>query len=139
MSGGLRRRLAARARLGLFCAGLGLLGAGAQAAEPAVDQVRIAWGQAQRFELQRQIAGGGVLEVCGPLSPRQAVDWQFVASGALSFSIHHRIGKQRVYAERRHRTKSLTSRLKPELAADFCWSWTAPVNEPIQLQLLLRH
>lgn len=106
----------------------------------AADIVTIDWGSAQRFELQRRIEPGKVLEVCGKLAAGQAVDWQFVASEALAFNIHHHIGKQVQYAERRAKTKSMTQRFTPTEAADYCWMWTAPAGgEPVQLQLLLRH
>jgi hypothetical protein len=110
----------------------------AQAAQ-AAEIVEIDWGKSQRFELQRRIEAGQVLEVCGPLAEGQAVDWQFVASEPLAFNIHHHVGKQVFYAERRQRTKSLTSRFKPAEAADYCWMWKAPKDKGLQLQLLLRY
>ena len=106
---------------------------------PAADMVSIDWGKAQRFELQRRIEAAQVLEVCGPLAEGQAVDWQFVASSPLAFNIHHHVGKQAIYAERRQRTRSLTSRFKPTEAAEYCWMWTAPKDQAVQLQLLLRY
>jgi hypothetical protein len=105
----------------------------------AAEVVGIDWGSSQRFELQRRIEPGQVLEVCGPLAAGQAVDWQFVADQALAFNIHHHIGKQVQYMERRSRTKSLTMRFKPTEAADYCWMWKAPKDQAVQLQLLLRH
>lgn len=112
-----------------------LLAGSAQAAEV----VEIDWGKAQRFELQRRIEAGQVLEVCAPLAEAQSVDWQFVASEALAFNIHHHVGKQAIYAERRQRTKSLTSRFRPTEAAAYCWMWTAPKDRASQLQLLMRY
>jgi hypothetical protein len=113
---------------------LGLTGA-VQAAE----LVRIDWGSAQRFELQRRVEAGKVLEVCGPLAAGQAVDWQFVADQALAFNIHHHVGKKVEYAERRQRSRSMTARFTPGVAADYCWMWTAPKTQAVQLQLLLRY
>lgn len=103
----------------------------------AAELVPIHWGSAQRFELQRSLAAGQVLEVCGPLKPGMAVDWQFVSSAPLAFNLHHHVGKQVFYAERRARSKGLTARFQPKEAHDYCWMWTA--REPTQLQLLLRH
>lgn len=105
----------------------------------AAEVVEIAWGSAQRFELQRRIEAGKVLEVCGPLAAGQAVDWQFVADRALAFNIHHHVGKKVEYAVRRQRSKSMTSRFTPAAAADYCWMWTAPKEQAVQMQLLLRH
>ena len=106
----------------------------------AADIVTIDWGSAQRFELQRRIEPGKVLEVCGKLAAGQAVDWQFVASEAVAFNIHHHVGKQVHYAERRAKTKTMTQRFTPEEAADYCWMWTAPAGgEPVQVQVLLRY
>jgi hypothetical protein len=102
----------------------------------AAELVPIRWGEAQRFELQRALPAGQVLEVCGPLAAGQAVDWQFVASAPLAFNIHHHVGKRVFYAERRQRTKSLTARFAPAEAAEYCWMWTAKTDT--QLQLLLR-
>ena len=118
----------------LFLA-LTMLAGSAQAAE----LVKIEWGDAQRFELQRRIEAGQVLEVCGALPAGQGIDWQFVASDALAFNIHHHVGKQVHYAERRSRVKSMTSRFTPTESADYCWMWTAPKTAAVQLQLLLRH
>ena len=115
-----------------------LLASSAQAAQ-AAEIVEIDWGKSQRFELQRRIEAGQVLEVCGPLAEGQAVDWQFVASEPLAFNIHHHVGKQVFYAERRQRTKSMTSRFKPAEAAAYCWMWKAPKDKGLQLQLLLRY
>lgn len=115
--------------------GVGAFAAGAGAAE----LVGIDWGQAQRFELHRALPAGQVLEVCGPLAAGQAVDWQFVASAPVAFNIHHHIGKQAIYAERRQKTKSMTARFQPKEASDYCWMWTAPKDQAVQLQLLLRH
>jgi hypothetical protein len=106
----------------------------------AAEIVTIDWGTSQRFELQRRIEPGKVLEVCGKLAAGQAVDWQFVASEPVAFNIHHHVGKQVHYAERRTKTKSMTQRFTPAEAADYCWMWTAPAGAPpVQLQLLLRH
>jgi hypothetical protein len=113
----------------------GSLCGGAQAAE----LVEIAWGSAQRFELQRRIEAGKVLEVCGPLAAGQAVDWQFVANRPLAFNIHHHVGRKAEYAVRRQRSKGMTSRFTPAEAADYCWMWTAPKDQAVQMQLLLRH
>jgi hypothetical protein len=105
----------------------------------AAEVVNIDWGKSQRFEMQRSIAPGQVLELCGPLSKGQGVDWQFVADHPLAFNIHHHIGKQIQYAERRTRTKSLTSRFVPEQATDYCWMWTAPAQQAVRVQVLLRY
>ncbi len=118
----------------LLLAGL-MLGLNVQAAE----LVTIDWGKSQRFEMQRSIAPGQVLELCGPLAKGQGVDWQFVSDHPLAFNIHHHIGKQVQYAERRTRTKSLTSRFVPSQAADYCWMWTAPKQQAIRVQVLLRY
>jgi hypothetical protein len=112
-----------------------LLAGAAQAAEV----VTIDWGSAQRFELQRRVEAGKVLEVCGPLPAGRAVDWQFVADQALAFNIHHHVGKKVEYAERRQRIKSMTARFAPTEAADYCWMWTAPKEQAVQLQVLLRY
>lgn len=125
-------------RLAALCAS-GVLGFGLSSAAPAAEVVSIDWGKAQRFELQRRLDAGQVLEVCGPVDAGQAVDWQFVASSPLAFNIHHHIGKQAVYAERRQKTKSMTARFQPTEANDYCWMWTAPKDQAVQLQLLLRH
>lgn len=103
----------------------------------AAEIVPISWGSAQRFELQRSLAAGQVLEVCGPLKPGMAVDWQFVTSAPVAFNLHHHVGKQVFYAERRARSKGLTARFEPKEAQDYCWMWTA--REATQLQLLLRY
>lgn len=106
----------------------------------AAEVVTIDWGKSQRFELQRSIEPGKVLELCGPLAEGQAVDWQFVASAPVAFNIHHHVGKQVHYAERRTKTKSMTLRFTPSEAADYCWMWTAPAGtQPVQLQVLLRY
>lgn len=120
-------------RIGLLLCWLGI------GAAQAAELVTIDWGEARRFELQRRIEAGKVLEVCGPLPAGQAIDWQFVADAPLAFNIHHHVGKQVQYAERRARTKTMTARFTPVDAADYCWMWTAPKTAAVQLQLLLRH
>lgn len=121
------------------CIAAALLAIGLSTATQAAETIGIDWGKAQRFELQRRVEAGQTLEVCGPLLRGQGVEWQFVASHPLAFNIHRHVGKQAIYAQRRQRTKSLTMRFVPEDAADYCWMWTAPPGEAVQLQVLMRY
>jgi hypothetical protein len=111
----------------------------AQGSPQAVQSLRIDWGKSQRFELERRIEPGAVMALCGSLVEGQAVEWQFVADQAVAFSIYHRIGKQVQYLERRTRTKSLTNRFVPQQATEYCWSWQAPKQAAVQIQLLMRY
>ena len=104
----------------------------------AAEVVTIDWGSNQRFDLQREVAPGQVLEVCGPLLRGQGVQWQFTSSQPVAFNIHHHIGKQVFYAAKRHQTRGLTQRFVPEEANTYCWMWTAPPKAAANVVLTLR-
>lgn len=113
--------------------------AGAAAAAPAVDRVALTWGEAQRFELERTIAPGRSLEVCGPLHKGQGVDWSFHGDTVLAFAILHREGKRSFIDERRARARALSSRFEPGESQDYCWQWRNSGPNPARMALMLRY
>lgn len=120
-------------RLGL-AAVLGLHGA----AWCTAEVVTIDWGSHQRFDLQRNVAPGQVLEVCGSLVGGQGVQWHFTSSQPVAFNIHHHIGKQVFHAVQRRQTRGLTQRFVPDETNTYCWMWTAPAKAPASVVLTLR-
>lgn len=108
------------------------------AAFSAAEVVTIDWGSNQRFDLQREVAPGQVLEVCGALLGGQGVQWQFTSSQPVAFNIHHHIGRQVFYAAKRHQTRGLTQRFVPPEANTYCWMWTAPPKTATNVVLTLR-
>jgi hypothetical protein len=128
-----------RRRASLACGlGLAALLALHSTAWSAAEVVTIDWGSHQRFDLQREVAPGQVLEVCGALMGGQGVQWQFTSSQPVAFNIHHHIGKQVFYAARRHQTRGLTQRFVPAEPNTYCWMWTAPRKEATKVVLTLR-
>lgn len=105
----------------------------------ANEMIPIVWSSQQRFDVNRTIPEGQVLEVCGGLAVGQGVEWRFSADQVVAFNIHHHVGKQTFYAVRRGKTRGLTQRFTPEQATDYCWMWTAPPQSPVHLKLSLRY
>ncbi|WP_221305027.1 hypothetical protein [Inhella inkyongensis] len=108
---------------------------------PAVraTTVPLQWGEQRRFEMERTLPAGGRLEVCGPVTPAEPVDWTFHADGVLAFSILHRLGHRSLVSERRQRVKALQGKFKAEQAYPHCWVWINRGQQPVRLALMLRY
>jgi len=97
------------------------------AALPAgAEIVEIAWNAEGRFEREMQIAPGKFGELCGRLLEGQRVEWQFEAGAPLDFNIHHHVGKDVHYSEKRRALRQAQGRLEVRLEQDYCWMWTNP-------------
>lgn len=115
-----------------------LTGAGAVAA-PGPIRVALVWGEAQRFELERSLAPGQTLEVCGELHKGQPVEWSFHGDSVLGFAILHREGKRSFFDERRARTRGITGRFEPSETQDYCWQWRNGGTNAARMALMLRY
>lgn len=90
------------------------------------------------FDHVNQIAAGKTIEVCGEIDPRQPVDWKFSANGALDFNIHRHSGNDVIYATRSFATKEQSGVLKPTLSHEWCWMWTNPTSDRVDMRVQLK-
>lgn len=94
-------------------------------ASPArAEIVEIVWGAEGRFEREMQIAPGKFGELCGRLLKGQRVEWRFEAGAPLDFNIHHHVGKDVHYSDRRSALREAAGRLDVALEQDYCWMWS---------------
>ena len=98
--------------------------ASAAAKSPPPYLVDIAWDAAGQFTVNKSIAAGKFIEVCGKLPAQAKVRWQFETSGATDFNIHYHVGKDVVYPNEQKQVTSAQGELLIALDQDYCWMWT---------------
>lgn len=99
--------------------------------------VELAWSSDGRFSHQSAIPAGKFVEVCGKLTARETVRWNFKTSGPVDFNIHYHVGKDVVFPTQQPQVSSARDALKVEVAQDYCWMWTNKSAAPVTLMLEL--
>jgi hypothetical protein len=101
--------------------------------------IDIQWNAQQRFTHEALIAPGKLVEVCGQVKKGEVVAWRYDSPVALDFNIHyHLTDKSVVYPVREPKTAAAQGRLRAESDQDYCWMWTNPAAQAVQLTLLLQ-
>lgn len=103
----------------------------------ATDVVPLAWDASGRFARDLTVPATKFVEVCGKLSARTAVAWQFDASAPLDFNIHYHEGKDVRFPARKDAVAKDRGRLDVKLDHDYCWMWTNKGATPASLKLSL--
>ena len=98
--------------------------ASSPAKSPPPYLVDIAWDAAGQFRVNKSIAAGKFIEVCGKLPAHAKVRWQFETSGATDFNIHYHVGKDVVYPNQQMQVTSAQDELLTTRDEDYCWMWT---------------
>lgn len=93
------------------------------------------WDAQGRFALQRELAPGGVLEICEDQKPGRRTAWSFESRAPLAFNIHHHEGKQVKFAENRKAVTTLKGEFAPRAAQAYCWMWQADKTAPAPVAL----
>lgn len=109
--------------------------AGSEAA--ATDVILLTWDANGRFARDLTVPATKFVEVCGKLSARTAVAWQFEASAPLDFNIHYHEGKDVRFPARKDAAAQERGRLDVKLDHDYCWMWTNKGVTPASLKLSL--
>ena len=119
---------------GLAAMATALSCAGVQASSHLVD---IAWSPDGRFAYQGPIAAGKFVELCGKLTARDAVRWNFTTAAPVDFNIHHHVGKEVVYPVKQVQVGAGRDTLSVAVAQDHCWMWTNKGSVPVSLTVEL--
>jgi hypothetical protein len=84
---------------------------------------------------------GKILEVCGDIAAKQAVEWHFKSTGELHFNIHRHEGpggKQIVYDVEASNVRERAGKLTQERAHEWCWMWTNKATAEIRVNVELK-
>ncbi len=108
------------------------------AAPVRAEIVELAWDAQGRMQLQRPVAPGKFLEVCGPLTAGQRVAWSFDAAAPLDFNVHYHVGKDVVYPAKLAQSASAADTLVAAIPQDYCWMWTNRGTAAVALKLTLQ-
>jgi hypothetical protein len=103
----------------------------------ATDLVPLEWDANGRFARDLTVPATKFVEVCGKLSARTAVAWQFQASAPLNFNIHYHEGKDVHFPAKKDAVAQDRGRLDVKLDHDYCWMWTNKGSTPASLKLSL--
>lgn len=101
------------------------------------DLIDIQWTEDGGFAQSRTIAPGKFVEVCGPLTPGQGIQWSFEADRAVDFNIHYHVGKDVRYPAKQDRVTALQGRLVADAPQDHCWMWVNKSAAAVRLALRL--
>lgn len=110
----------------------------ALAAPAGAEIVDLAWDAQGRMQLQRPVAPGKFLEVCGSLTAGQRVTWSFDAAAPLDFNVHYHVGKDVVYPAKLAQTARAADTLVAAIPQDYCWMWTNRGAAAVALKLTLQ-
>ena len=102
------------------------------------DIVRIAWGDAGRFERTVSIASGKMIEVCGRIPAGLHIQWTFSAEGPTEFNIHYHEGKEVIFPAKQSNVSRLAGELRTTSEQDYCWMWSNNGPTTVAVQLALR-
>jgi hypothetical protein len=101
--------------------------------------VDIRWDAQQRFAREALIAPGKVIEICGKVKKGEVVAWRYDSPAALDFNVHYHLAdKSVVYPVPESKAATAQGRLRAESDQDYCWMWTNPAAQAVQLTLLLQ-
>lgn len=76
--------------------------------------------------IRMTIAAGKVGETCMPLAVGDTLVWQFTASAAGDFNVHHHVGKDVLMPVERKAVREDRGELAIDRANEWCLMWTAP-------------
>lgn len=104
----------------------------------AADLVPLEWNADGRFAKELTLPASGFVEVCGKLSAKTQVHWQFDASAPLNFNVHFHEGKKVHFPAKQDQVKKAADVLLVKLDQDYCWMWTNKARREATLKLDLR-
>lgn len=108
------------------------------ATDAMADVVDIAWDTAGRFERTLDVAPGKLVEVCGKLTARTKVRWDYRAAAPLDFNVHYHVGKTVMFPAKRAAAATAQGTLDTKIEQDYCWMWTNRSTEPAALTVKLQ-
>lgn len=108
------------------------------AAPTRAEILDLAWNAQGRMQMERPVAPGKFLEVCGPLAAGQRVTWSFEAAAPLDFNVHYHQGKDVVYPAQLAQATRAADTLVAATRQDYCWMWTNRSAAAVALKLTLQ-
>lgn len=115
-------------------AALVLLASHAQAA----DLVSIEWSPTGTFERELTVPVGKFAEVCGKLTAKSAVEWNFEADTSMDFNIHYHEGKKVEFPAKLNGVSKGNGTLNVGAPQDYCWMWANKAGKDARLRLALK-
>jgi len=99
------------------------------------EVVDINWTYDGRFGYEALLAAGGSVEICGPLSVADTVEWTLKSDTPLDINIHYHLGEDVVYPLKESGATDLQHVLSVEVAQTYCWMLTNSHDKPAVIQL----
>jgi hypothetical protein len=84
--------------------------------------------------IQLDIAAGKVGEVCMPLQAGDTLAWEFKASAATDFNLHHHVGKKVLTPVQRKAVTQQRGQHKVDRRNEWCLMWTAPAGQAVMVE-----
>jgi hypothetical protein len=84
--------------------------------------------------IQLDIAAGKVGEVCMPLRAGDTLAWEWKASAATDFNLHHHVGKKVLTPVQRKAVTQQRAQHKVDRRNEWCLMWTAPAAQPATVE-----
>lgn len=87
--------------------------------------------------LVRQLTAppGEFIELCTRLQPGRALDWAFESEAPVAFNTHFHEGGAVKYPESLSAIMAARGRLAPSASHDYCWLWSNPGAEPVNVRV----
>jgi hypothetical protein len=87
-----------------------------------------------RQPIQLEIAAGKVGEVCMPLQAGDTLAWEWKASAATDFNLHHHVGKKVLMPVQRKAVRQQRAQHKIDRRNEWCLMWTAPAAQAVTVE-----
>jgi hypothetical protein len=84
--------------------------------------------------IQLDIAAGKVGEVCMPLQAGNTLGWEWKASAATDFNLHHHVGKKVLMPVQRKAVLQERAQHKIDRRNEWCLMWTAPAGQAVTVE-----
>ena len=84
--------------------------------------------------IQLDIAAGKVGEVCMPLQAGDTLAWEWKASAATDFNLHHHVGKKVLMPVQRKAVSQQRAQHKVDRRNEWCLMWTAPAAQAVTVE-----
>lgn len=101
------------------------------------DLVEIVWSGDGTQTLQRELAPGRFIELCGRLPAGATIRWSFEASGPTDFNIHYHQDREVVYPAQLAGVANAKDALVVRVDQDYCWMWTNGTARSLVLKATL--
>ena len=117
---------------------MAILGAILATAPAQASLTEIQWDASGRSTHTLAVPAGKVAELCGALTLGQSISWSYRVDRTARFNIHFHQGEQVVYVAQQEGPGEGKGSFVVALKQDYCWMWTNPSSQPLQVQVTLQ-